>query len=136
MSLSNNITVKQGITGVTLTGGTDVVFSNDGQGLAGKKSLIDTSNGNVNTRKKLITSVTVGYPGTTKNPMPKLHRATADLHQPFVDSNGVKSNLPMNFGLSYHPEQTQAQREAHFWNVIAVITDPELFPLFTNIVND
>lgn len=136
MSLSSSISVVQGATGATLTGGSAVSFVNDGQGTSGKKVLVDSSNGNINTRKRIITGVVVGYPGTAAKPQPKLHRASVDMHQPFIDSNSVKSNLPANFSVAYHPQMTQAERVAHFWNVIAVLVDGELLNLLTNIVND
>lgn len=136
MSLSSTISVTQGATGATLTGGAAVSFVNDGQGSNGKKVLIDSSNGDINTRKKVITGVTVGALPARVGALAKLHRGSCDIHQPFVDSAGVKYNLADNFAMSYHPEQTLAQRQAKFWNTIAIIIDSELAGPLTNAVND
>lgn len=134
MSLSSSISVLQGATGVTLTGGSAVTFANDGFGANGKKTLVDISNADPRTRKKIITGVVVGKPAVGTG-LAKLHRQTTDMHQPFVDSKGVAYNLPKNFGMTYHPEQSAAQRETSFWDFIAVIVDAELANL-RNLVND
>lgn len=136
MSLSSSISVIQGATAATLTGGAAVSFSNDGQGTNGKKVLVDASNGDINTRKKIITGVVIGSPAPRAGALAKLHRATVDIHQPFVAADGVKYNLADNFQISYHPEMTAAQRATKFWNTISVLVDAELANQLTNLIND
>lgn len=133
MSLSTSISVLLGTTGATPTGGTATSFVNDGQGLNGKKVLVDSSESNPALRKKIISDVVIG--AVLSNGNAKLHRTSITVHQPFVASNGANYPLPDNFNMSYHPEQTAAQREAKFWNTVAIIYDSE-FGNVRNLIND
>lgn len=135
MSLSTNISVLQGATGVTLTGGSAVTFANDGAGVDGRKSLIDTTNTNPTTRKRLLTNIVIGAISLVSGQLAKLHRNSVVMHQPYVDAAGVKYDLPDQFNMSYHPSQTAAERETKFWNFISVIVDSELANL-RNMINE
>lgn len=134
MSLSTSVNVLQDTTGATPVAGTPVTFVNDGQGTNGKKILVDSSQGNVNLRKKIITSTTVGNQPVTG--LAKLHRGDVTIHQPYIDAKGVKYNLADSLTLSYHPAMTQAERLTKFWNTISILIDSELLGPLTNMVND
>lgn len=134
MSLSSNISVLSGITGVTPIGGAAKTYVNDGQGSGSRKVLVDASNGDINTRNKILTGVTIG--SVPAKGTAKLHRGDVTIQTPYVDSKGVKYNLPSNHQFTYHPEQTLAQRQAMFWERIAIIIDAELSGPLTNMVND
>jgi hypothetical protein len=133
MSLSTSIVAKIGATGATLTGGTDETFDNDNTGLNGKRVLTQSSVSDPALRGKIITDVTVG--AVQSNGNAKLHRMSVAVHQPFLASNGAVYPLPDNVNFSYHPEQTAAQREAKFWNTIAIVIDSELANL-RNLINN
>lgn len=134
MSLSTSISVLRGATGATMVGGTAKTFVNDGQGTNGKKVLVDSSESNPALRGKVITDVTIG--GVQPNGNAKLHRSSVTVHQPHTASNGAVYPLPDNFNMSYHPEQSAAQREAKLWNTIATIVDAELLAIHQNLIND
>lgn len=126
MPLSTTISVLQGTTGTTAVGGAATTFTNDGLGINGKKSLVDMSNTDPTTRKRLLTGVTIGAVSNVPGTKSKLHRNSTVMHQPYVDPQGIQYDLPDQFNMCYHPSQSAAQREAKFWNFIAVITDAEL----------
>lgn len=135
MTLSTTISVLQGATAATLTGGSAVTFTNDGSGKDGRKSLVDASNTNPLTRKRVITNVVVGFVSAVTGVLAKLHRSSIVMHQPYVDSANVKYDLPDQFNMSYHPAQTAAERETKFWNFIGVVIDSELANL-RNMINE
>lgn len=134
MSLSTSVQVLRGATGATMTGGSAVTFVNDGQGQNGKKVLVDSSVSDPALRGKIITDVTIGT--VQPNGNAKLHRSAVTVHQPFVASNGAVYPLPDNLNMSYHPEQTAAQREAKLWNTIATFVDAELVNIHKLLIND
>lgn len=134
MSLSTSISVAQGGTGVTVTGGTAKTFVNDGTGIAGKKVLVDSSNTNPQTRSKLVSQVTVGATSSNGGTA-KLHRTQQTIHQPYVDANGVVYPLADSLSMSYHPAMTAAERETKFWNTIFLVVDAELANT-RNLIND
>lgn len=136
MSLSTSIVVKSGATGVTLTGGTDVTFINDGLGINGAKTLIDSSNGNLLTRRKIVTRVVNAQAAPNANALAKLGKSQTTVHSPYVDANGKSYKLPDTFEMTYHPSMSQADRVTKFWNFISIIVDAELLNLNTNLVND
>lgn len=136
MSLRTSIVVKQGSTGVTLTGGSDTTFVNDGQGTNGVNVLIDSSNGNLLTRKRIATRLVRPEPAPNANSTAKLGRSAVTMHAPYVDSNGKLYKQPANFDISYHPDLTEAERLTLFWDFIAVIVDSEMGNLMSKSVND
>lgn len=133
MSLSTSISVVQGATGATITGGAAVTFEYDST-QNGKKILVDSSNSDPATRKKLITDVTIGK-APVNGGLAKLHRQNITVHLPFKDAAAVVYPLPANFNLAYHPEMSAAQRETHFWNVVTICIDAELASL-RNLINN
>lgn len=135
MSLSTNISVLQGVTGATLTGGSATTFANDGAGTNGRKSLVDTGNTNPLTRKRLLTNIVIGAVSAVAGALAKLHRFSIVMHQPYVDSAGVKYDLPDQFHMSFHPSMTAAERETKFWNFISAIVDSETANL-RNMINE
>lgn len=137
MSLRTNIVVKQSITAVALTGGNDTTFINDGQGTNGANVLVDSSNGNLLTRKKMTTRLTQPVAAPNPNALAKLGRADLTVHHPKVDSvSGKVYRRPANFGISFHPSDSEADRVAILLDTIAIISDPDLLPFFTKVVND
>lgn len=136
MSLSSSIVVKTGATAATLTGGTDTTFINDGQGVNGAKVLVDSSNGSLLTRRKIITRVVNAAAAPNANALAKLGKSQVTAHSPYVDGNNKSYKLPDSFEMTYHPSQSQADRITKFWNFIAIIIDSELANLTQNLVND
>lgn len=134
MPLSTNISVWRGSTGATMTGGSVVTFVNDGQAPIGKRVLVDSSVSDPALRHKIITAVALG--SIQQNGNAKLHRTQVTVQQPFVASNGANYPLGDNLNMSYHPEMTDAQREAKFWNTIAILVDAELQQIQKKLIND
>jgi hypothetical protein len=134
MSLSTSVQVLRGATGATMTGGSLTTFVNDGKGQNGKKVLVDSSVSDPSLRGKVITDVTIG--AVQPNGNAKLHRTAVTVHQPFVASNGAVYPLPDNLNMSYHPEQTAAEREAKLWNTVSAFVDAELVKIQQLLIND
>lgn len=136
MSLSTSVSVLVGATGATLTGGAATTFINDGSGTNGAKKLVDSSNGNLLTRRSLTTRVVAGAAAPNSNALAKLGRSSVVVASPYVDANGKSYKLPDSFDFTYHPSMTQGERVTKFWNTIAMIVDAELLNLFTMGLND
>jgi hypothetical protein len=136
MSLRTSIVVKQDATALSITGGSDMTLTNDGQGVSGANVLVDVSNGNIQTRKKLITRLVQPVPAVNSNALAKLGRSDLIMHFPFTDSNGKSYRCPANVSIAYHPEHTEAQRAQMQLDLLSCAADAELTPFFTKIIND
>lgn len=135
MSLRTSIIVKDGVTGATLTGGADKTFINDGRGSNGVNVLVDASNGDLTTRKSLQTRLIQPALAPNANAMAKLGRAELTIKHPQT-RDGKQYNDPIQVSFSFHPATTEAERVTRLWNLIAVLSDPELLGFFTKAVND
>lgn len=135
MSLRTSIIVKDGISAVTLTGGTDKTYINDGRGSNGVNVLVDSSNGDLTTRKSIQTRLTQPALAPNANAMAKLGRAEMTVKHPSI-RDGKQYNEPSMVSFTFHPATTEAERGQRLDNLIAILSDPELRSFFTKAVND
>lgn len=136
MSLRDTITVKKDATSFTITGGTDAVYVNDGTGTAGANVLINSSDTNLLTRGKVVTSFTAAAAAPNSASKARLGRSRITTHAPYVDAAGHEYKLPCISEISYHPAMTLAQREQRSRDHYAMCLDAELWNLQTNGINN
>lgn len=136
MPLSTNVSVLRGATAFTPTGGAANVYVNDGRGSNGRKQLVNSTNTNILLRESLVTNLVIGYIEPNANTNAKLYRAEIVAKEPFQSAALRNYNPGWGFNMSFHPEETEANRVQRLNNAIAVISNAALVALFTKGVHD
>jgi hypothetical protein len=137
MTLSTSVSIVQGPTSFSITGGSATSFVNDGTGTNGTKSLVDSTNTNPLTRKRARTRVVMGLPAPNANALAKLSRAQLAVQSPYVEAvTGKLYPLPDTVELTFHPSMTLAEKQAKRNNLVCWLMDAELDNMLTNGIND
>lgn len=130
MTLRTSVVVKSGVSAVSLTGGSDTTFVNTGTGTNGANVLVDSGNGNLVTRRSLITRLVEPVPAVNANALAKLGRASLTMHHPKLDASLKKYKRASEFSLAYHPDDSEEERETLLLNSIAIVSSPEFRDFF------
>jgi hypothetical protein len=135
MSLKTQIVVKQDAA-VSFTGGVDLTYMNNGDGVNGANILVNVGNDSTLLRESIMTRTVLGTLAPNDKALAKLTRSTLTYKQPFVDSKG---KLYLGCGgqliLVSHPEFTTAMRGQLLLRVLAAAGDTELVDFFTKNLN-
>lgn len=124
-NLRSEITIPT-YTSFTGTGGTPLVYVNEGLGKNGRNILTNISEPIMGMRQSVQTNLVRPVPAANAKSNPTFGHAQGRVSMPFLTASGKIDTIQGYYDLGSHPEYTEALRIAMLYKVVNMLLAPDL----------